>query len=61
MNVSLGKKLCVEGCARKERSGIAWSWQLKEGRRNTDKGRCPLCLGEEDTKHTILDWFEVFK
>ena len=37
MNVSLGKKLCVEGCARKERSGIAWSlagvWQLKEGRK----------------------------
>jgi hypothetical protein len=22
--------------------------------RNTDKGACPLCLGEEDVKHILL-------
>ena len=30
-------------------------WQLKGIRRNTDKGRCPLCLGEENVKHILLD------
>jgi hypothetical protein len=24
-------------------------------RRNADKGRCSLCLGEEDVKHILLD------
>jgi hypothetical protein len=28
---------------------------LKGIRRNTDKGKCPLCLGEEDVKHILLD------
>jgi len=28
---------------------------LKGIRRNTDKERCLLCLGEEDVKHTLLD------
>jgi hypothetical protein len=23
--------------------------------RNADKGRCPLCLGEEDVKHILLE------
>jgi hypothetical protein len=29
-------------------------WQLKGVRRNTDKGRCPLCLEEEDVEHILL-------
>jgi hypothetical protein len=44
---------------RKERSVIAWLlvgiWQLKGVRQNTDKGRCPLRLGEEDVKFVLLD------
>jgi hypothetical protein len=40
---------------KKNMSGIAWLiagiWQLKGVRRNTDKGRCPLCFGKEDVKH----------
>jgi hypothetical protein len=27
---------------------------LKGVRQNTDKGRCPLCLDEEDVKHILL-------
>ena len=27
-------------------------------RRNTGKGRCPLCLGEEKTTHILLDLCE---
>jgi hypothetical protein len=27
---------------------------LKGVRWNTDKGRCPLCLGKEDAKHMLL-------
>jgi hypothetical protein len=38
------------------RAGI---WQLKGGRWNIDKERCPLCLGEEDVKHTLLDCKET--
>jgi len=30
-------------------------------RRNTDKGRCPSCLGEEDFKHRSLDYLETGK
>jgi hypothetical protein len=29
---------------------------MKGIRRHTDKGRCPLCLGEEDVKHLLLDY-----
>jgi hypothetical protein len=60
MNFSWGKKLYIECCSRKERSGIAWLiagiWQLKGVRRNADKGRCPLCLEEEDVKHILLEF-----
>jgi hypothetical protein len=45
-----------------EGSGVAWllvgAWQLTGVRRNTDKGSCPLCLGEEEAKH-ILDCWET--
>jgi hypothetical protein len=41
LNFSWVKKLYIECCSRKERSGIAWLiagiWQLKEVRRNADK------------------------
>jgi hypothetical protein len=46
LNFSWGKNLCTECCSRKERSGIAWLlagiWQMREIRRNVDKGRCPF-------------------
>ena len=59
LNFCWGKKLYIECCSRKERSGIAWliagTWQLKGVRRNADKGRCPLCLQEEDVKRILLE------
>jgi hypothetical protein len=30
-------------------------WKLKGVRRKADKGRCPLCLEEEDVKHVLLE------
>jgi len=33
--------------------------QLRRINRNTDKGRCPLCLGEEGDKHILLDCLEA--
>jgi hypothetical protein len=29
-------------------------WKLKGIRRGLEKGRCPLCWGEEDVKHILL-------
>jgi len=59
MNFSWGKRMYTEWCSRKERSGTVWliagMWQLTGVRRHTDKARCPLCLGEEDVKHILLD------
>jgi hypothetical protein len=59
MNFSWGKRMYTEWSSRKERSGTVWLvagvWQLTRVRRNTDKARCPLCLGEEDVKHILLD------
>jgi hypothetical protein len=47
----------------KKRSGIAWLiagiWQLKGARKNADKGRCPLCLEEEDAKYILLECGET--
>jgi hypothetical protein len=48
----------------KKKSEIAWLlaeiWQLMRAvRRNVDKGRCPLCLGEEDVKHILLECKET--
>jgi hypothetical protein len=34
-------------------------WKLKVIRRNTDKGKCPLYLGEEDVKHILPDFLET--
>jgi hypothetical protein len=63
INFSWGKKLYTEWCSTKERSGMAWLlaglWQLKGVRQNTAKGRWPLCLGEEDARHVLLDCLET--
>jgi hypothetical protein len=62
MNFLWGKRSYIDWCLRKEQSGIAWLligvWQLKGIRRNTDKGRCTLCLGEEDVKQILLACLE---
>jgi hypothetical protein len=59
----LGQNLYIECCSRKEKSGIAWLiagiWQLEGVRRNADKERRPLCLGEEDVKHILLECKET--
>jgi hypothetical protein len=34
-------------------------WKLKGIRRNADKRRCPLCVGEEDVEHILLDCLET--
>jgi hypothetical protein len=34
-------------------------WKLEGTRRNTDKGRCHFCEGEEDVKHILLDCLET--
>jgi hypothetical protein len=54
LNFSWGKKLYKE-CIWL----IAGIWQLKGVRRNADKGRCPLCLEEEDVKHILLECKET--
>jgi hypothetical protein len=63
LNFSWGRKLYIECCSRKERSGIAWliagMWQLKGVRRIADKGRCPLCFEKEDAKHILLECKET--
>jgi hypothetical protein len=63
MNFYGGKRLYTEWCSRKERSEIAWLlaavWQLKGRRRHTGKGKCSLCLGEEDVTHILLDCLET--
>jgi hypothetical protein len=53
----------LEICSRRRRSGITWLiagiWQLRGERRNVDRGRCPLCLGDVDVKHILLDCRET--
>jgi len=57
---SWAKRLYIEQCSRKETSGIAkilaGLCQLKGMASNTDKGRCPLCLGEVNI---LLDCLEA--
>ena len=36
-------------------------WQLKGIKRNPDKGKCNLCLGEEDIKPLLLNCLETKK
>jgi hypothetical protein len=48
----------LDKCTRKEKMGIIWRkagiWKLRRIRRSFERGRCPLCLAEEDAKHIIL-------
>jgi hypothetical protein len=53
-----GKEWYIDKYTRKERIGVIWLkagiWKLKGIRRGLEKGRCPLCWGEEDEKHILL-------
>jgi hypothetical protein len=53
-----GKENYINECTRKERMGILLLnpgiWKLRGIRRGSDRGRCPLCLGEENTKHILM-------
>jgi hypothetical protein len=65
MKLEWGKETHIDKCTRKERMGIIWwkagIWKLRGIRRGLERGRCPLCLGEEDVKHIILKCFETKK
>jgi hypothetical protein len=54
----LGKENYIDECTRKERTGILWPkagiWKLRGIRRGSDRGRCPLYLGEVDAKHILI-------
>jgi hypothetical protein len=43
--------------------GIAWLkaviWKLRRIKRRSERGRCPLCLREEDAKHILLKCSEM--
>jgi hypothetical protein len=62
-NFCWGTRPYIEWCSRKEKSGVACLlagvWQLKGMGGSTYKGRCPLCSGENDVKHTSLDRLET--
>jgi hypothetical protein len=49
----------------RERMGIIWweagIWKLRGIRKDFERGRCPLCLGEEDAKHILLKCPETKK
>jgi hypothetical protein len=36
-------------------------WKPKGNMRGFERGRCPLCLGEEDAKHIVLKCFATKK
>jgi hypothetical protein len=38
---------------------VSRGWRLEVIRINTDEGRCPLRLGEEDVKYILLDCMET--
>jgi hypothetical protein len=53
-----GKEWYIDKCTRKERIGVIWwkagIWKLKGIKGGLEKGRCPLCGGDEDEKHILL-------
>jgi hypothetical protein len=57
LNFVWGKKLYIGWCVRKGRNGIAWLLagirQLKGVRRNIEKERFSLGLGEDDVNHVL--------
>ena len=63
LNFSWGNNIYIQCCSKKDRCGIGWIiagiWQLKGVRRNADKGRCLLCLHEEDVEHILLQCKET--
>jgi hypothetical protein len=65
MKYEWGKVSYIDKCTRKERMGIIWLnagiWKLRGIRRRFERGRCPLCLGEEDAKHILLKCSETKK
>jgi hypothetical protein len=58
-----GNECYVEKCTRKERMGIIWwkaeIWKLRGIRKGFERGRCPLCLREEDARQIILECCET--
>jgi hypothetical protein len=64
-NIEWGKESYIDKCTRKKRMGIIWLkariWTLRWIRRGFERGRCPLCLGEEDAKHILLKCSETSK
>jgi hypothetical protein len=65
MKYEWGKESHSDKCTRKERMGIIWLktgiWKLRGIGRGFERGRCPLCLGEEDAKHIFLKCSETKK
>jgi hypothetical protein len=63
MKYEWGKESHSDKCTRKERMGIIWLktgiWKLRGIGRGFERGRCPLCLGEEDAKHILLKCSET--
>jgi hypothetical protein len=55
----------ISCCSRTERSGLAWFkigiWKLRGMRKESEKGRCPLCSEEEDPIHILLKCSETRK
>jgi hypothetical protein len=53
-----GKMSYTDECTRKDRIGTTWLkagiWKLRGLRRELERGRYPLCLGEEDATHILL-------
>jgi hypothetical protein len=63
MKYEWDKESYMDKCTRKERMRIirlkAGIWKLRVIRRCFERGRCFLCLGEEDAKHILLKCSET--
>jgi hypothetical protein len=59
------KEIYIGKCTRKDRIGIIWLkagiWKLRGIKRGFQRGRCPLCLGEEDAEHILVKCSETKK
>jgi hypothetical protein len=58
MKCEWARKAYTVCCTRDERSSLAWFktsiWKLREMRKESEKGRCSLCRGEEEGALHIL-------
>jgi hypothetical protein len=64
MKQESGKECYTDECTKNERMGIwlkAGTWKLTGIRRGSERGKCPLCMGEEGAKHTWLKCPEMKK